>query len=105
LLLALRRLHLEVGGENVLALRNQSAKVVAVSFNRHLNATLLNCSGPPTILTLVHTGGFQDLAAKPGIWWLPFALTPAGTWRYPTAPRIGCLFSEFSGFSPMLMDQ
>ena len=40
--LAFLRLHLEVGGEDVLALLNQSAKVGAVAFDGHLNAICLN---------------------------------------------------------------
>jgi len=39
---ALLWLHLEVGGEDVLALGNQSAKVGAIAFDSHLNATRLN---------------------------------------------------------------
>ena len=37
---------MKVGGEDVLALGNQSAKIATVSFNRHLNATLLNVLRP-----------------------------------------------------------
>jgi hypothetical protein len=39
-------LHLEVGGENVLALRNQLPKVVSIAFHGHLNATRLNILRP-----------------------------------------------------------
>ena len=39
-------LHLEIGGEDVLALGNQPQKIVPISFNRHLNATRLNLLRP-----------------------------------------------------------
>jgi hypothetical protein len=39
-------LHLEVGGENVLTLRNQLPKIVSIAFNSHLNAIPLDVLRP-----------------------------------------------------------
>ena len=44
--LALLWLHLELGGENIPPLRNQSPKIVPVTFDRHLNATRVNILRP-----------------------------------------------------------
>jgi hypothetical protein len=43
---ALLWLHLEVGGEDVLPLRDQQAKVGAVSFDGHLDATRVDVLRP-----------------------------------------------------------
>ena len=46
MLLTFLWLHLEVGGEDVLALRNQLPKVGAITFHRHLDATRINLLRP-----------------------------------------------------------
>jgi hypothetical protein len=95
--LALRWLHLEVGGEDVPPLGNQPSKVGTIAFHRHINATRVNILRRVYKLDASPHGRDARILKPDSESGGQHLYSPRhALWPNPTAPRIGCPFSDFS---------